>query len=150
MVYRADERVDAARAGFVLLGKADRRDPVRFSRFLTECRVNPSLNWQLTADTQKRIHDDVKRNLTLAAVATNILRDVTDETPPELAGDAALGQPRVEGRRPATREVIQNTAEYRKASPAARQAMESTAGFTAQFGAYAAPPKVEALPPAKK
>jgi hypothetical protein len=149
MVYRADERVDAARAGFALLGKADRRDPVRFSRYVTECRVNPSLNWVLTAGTRDRIHRDVSENLNLAAATTNFLRDVTDHVPDQVNANAA-DQVWQRGDRPATREVMQTTAQYRNASPSGRQALDSTAGFTAQLGKYAAPPKVEALPPVPK
>ena len=150
MVYRADERVDAARVGFHLLGRAGRPDPVRFSRYVAECRVNPSLNWELTADTRGKIYDDVKKNLTVAAAATNYLRDVSTAPPPGVNANAAQQtwmQPRTGDDRPATRDVIRTTQQYQKASPSGRQALESTAGFTAQLGKYAAPPKVETLPP---
>src|SRR5262249_45007286 len=70
MVYRADERVDAVRGGFDLLARARGHGPVRFTAHVIESEVRPSLNWELTPDTCRRIHLDVERTVRAFAQTT--------------------------------------------------------------------------------
>jgi len=76
MIFRGDERVDGTRSVLARredVGSADAL--VRLRRVLVECRVDPSLNWVLTADTRRRLRADVYHQLEGGAAA-----------PPDLAG----------------------------------------------------------------
>ncbi|MBX9628579.1 MAG: hypothetical protein K2X82_32580 [Gemmataceae bacterium] len=143
MVYRADERLAAALQR--LKGSATVSD------YLLECQANPSLNWVLTTDDRAAIHADVRQNLRLAALATNLGRgrsagpaDAADQGLIRQAG-VRPGSPRLPtwlGGSPADR-VTERRPEYQAAPGEFKRTMRDQAGAAAKLGGLkvAPPPK---------
>lgn len=145
MVYRTDERLSSLQRVLTYRGQEGRvldLPPDVFTEVSLECQADPSLNWVLTTGDLGSIHEDVRVNLRLPALAESIVR--ARAVLPEREQDRqALQQAGVELPRPGmgamevpspAEKVSKGREDYGKLPPSAQATINSQARLAEEVG----------------